>query len=422
MKNKTDFRVSVIGLGYIGLPTAAMFASRQIEVVGVDINHSVVEKINRGEIHIVEPYLEDIVKQTVTRGFLKATTKPEPADAFLIAVPTPFKKDTKEPDLSYIQSAACSIATVLQPGNLVILESTSPVGTTEKLECWLSAARPDLNFPGDKGEESDIRIAYCPERVLPGQVLHELIRNDRIIGGMTAKCSQEAAKLYDTFVEAECLIANNPRMAEMVKLTENSFRDVNIAFANEISMICDELEIDVWQLIKLANRHPRVNILQPGPGVGGHCIACDPWFIVASNPNTAKLIQAARNVNDTKPAWVEAKIMSALAEFQEQTPQKSGFRPKIACYGITFKPNIDDIRDSPALKIARTLCEAEVGHVLIVEPHLKELPESLKKAKLVEFSEAATSDIHVLLVDHDCFMNEARPDGKIVDARGLWQK
>ena len=284
MNNPLFKRISIIGLGYIGLPTAAMFASRKIEVVGVDVNQHAVDTINRGDIHIVEPDLDMVVHAAVSEGYLRATTIPEPAEAFLVAVPTPFKGNNHEPDLSYIESAAQAIAPVLQAGNLVILESTSPVGATEAMAGWLAEARPDLSFPQTHDEESDIRIAHCPERVLPGKVMQELITNDRVIGGMTTRCSELSASLYKSFVSGECVIASSPRVAEMAKLTENSFRDVNIAFANELSFICDKLDMDVWELIALANRHPRVNVLQPGPGVGGHCIAVDPWFIVSSAP------------------------------------------------------------------------------------------------------------------------------------------
>ncbi|RMD65830.1 UDP-N-acetyl-D-mannosamine dehydrogenase, partial [Candidatus Parcubacteria bacterium] len=304
--------VSVIGLGYIGLPTAAMLASRKIQVIGVDVNPQVVETINQGRVHFIEPELDIIVHAVVHQGYLRAATIPAPADAFLIAVPTPFKGD-REPDLGFVESAARTIAPVLKKGNLVILESTCPVGTTEEMARWLADARPDLAFPHQKGEDADINIAYCPERVLPGRVVHELVQNDRIIGGMTPRCVQRAIALYQIFVEGEC-IATDMRTAEMCKLTENSFRDLNIAFANELSIICDELGIDVWKLIRLANRHPRVNILQPGPGVGGHCIAVDPWFIVNRSPRAARLIRTAREVNDQKPYWVLEKIKRVVAE------------------------------------------------------------------------------------------------------------
>ena len=302
---RTFNTVSVIGLGYIGLPTAAAFASRKVNVIGVDVNQHAVDTINKGDIHIVEPDLDMIVHAAVTEGFLKATTTPEPADAFLIAVPTPFKKsnDNHEPDLSYIESASKAIASVLKKGDLVILESTSPVGATEQMAAWLAEARTDLTFPQTHGEDSDIRIAHCPERVLPGHVMRELVENDRVIGGMSTRCSEEAIALYKTFVAGECVVTN-ARTAEMAKLTENSCRDVQIAFANELSIICDELDIDVWELISLANRHPRINILQPGPGVGGHCIAVDPWFIVSKTPAMRRpLLALARTSRTVSISW-----------------------------------------------------------------------------------------------------------------------
>ncbi|ENM3886805.1 UDP-N-acetyl-D-mannosamine dehydrogenase, partial [Vibrio cholerae] len=303
--------ISIIGLGYIGLPTAAMFASRKKKVIGVDVNQHIVNTINKGKIHIVEPDLDMIVHAAVSEGYLKASTEVVSAEAFLIAVPTPFlpckEGEVPAPDLSYIEAASKAIAPVLKKGDLVILESTSPVGTTEQMAVWLAEARKDLTFPQTHGSSADINIAHCPERVLPGHVVRELVENDRVIGGMTEKCSLRAVELYKTFVQGECVITN-ARTAEMAKLTENSSRDVQIAFANELSIVCDKLGIDVWELIKLANRHPRVNILQPGPGVGGHCIAVDPWFIVSSTPEDAKLIHTARKVNDSKPEWVIDKV------------------------------------------------------------------------------------------------------------------
>jgi UDP-N-acetyl-D-mannosaminuronic acid dehydrogenase len=416
--------ISVVGLGYIGLPTAAVFASRKKKVIGVDVNQRAVDTINRGEIHIVEPDLDMVVHAAVTEGYLRATTKVETADAFLIAVPTPFKGD-HEPDLSYIESASKAIAPVLKQGDLVILESTSPVGATEQVSAWLAEARPDLSFPQTHGEDSDIRIAHCPERVLPGYVLRELVQNDRVIGGMTAKCSEAAVRLYKTFVEGECVITN-ARTAEMCKLTENSFRDVNIAFANELSIICDKLDINVWELIRLANRHPRVNILQPGPGVGGHCIAVDPWFIVSSTPEEAKLIRVARDVNDGKPHWVNDKVRLAVAEFLQENPEKTALDVTIACFGLAFKPDIDDLRESPALAITQKIAATHPGCVLAVEPNIEELPVKLAGKKLVLKSldhALAESDIFVLLVDHKVFKDipEAALRGrKIVDTRGVW--
>lgn len=413
-------RISVIGLGYIGLPTAAMFASRKIEVVGVDVNQHVVDTINKGEIHIVEPDLDMVVHAAVHEGYLRATTKPEPAEAFLIAVPTPFKGDNHDPDLSYIEAASRAIAPVLVPGNLVILESTSPVGATEAMAAWLAEARPDLTFPQTHGEASDIRIAHCPERVLPGKVMQELISNDRVIGGMTPWCHEQAAHLYKSFVTGECVIASGPRVAEMAKLTENSFRDVNIAFANELSLICDRLGMDVWELIRLANRHPRVNILQPGPGVGGHCIAVDPWFIVSSAPESARLIRTAREVNDSKPDWVLEKIHQAIGSHLMEQPSKAAGDVAVAVYGLAFKPDTDDLRESPALEITRRLATAHAGPLLVVEPNIGELPQGLERARLLSMAEARAAAIHVMLVDHREFRSSAHPGGHVVDARGVW--
>lgn len=414
--------ISVIGLGYIGLPTAAAFAQYGVNVIGVDVNKKAVEIINQGNIHIVEPDLDVVVKKCVNEGTLRATLTPEPADAFLIAVPTPFKGDDYEPDLSYIESATKAIAPVLQKGNLVILESTSPVGATEQMAEWLAQARPDLTFPQQKGEQSDIRIAHCPERVLPGQVMRELIENDRIIGGMTGKCSESAVALYKVFVQGDCIVTN-ARTAEMCKLTENSFRDVNIAFANELSIICDKLNINVWELISLANRHPRVNILQPGCGVGGHCIAVDPWFIVNKTPDLAKLIHTARLVNDGKPEWVVGKVNEAVIEALQKTG-KAINDIKIACLGLAFKPDIDDLRESPALKITEKLAEKYSGQILAVEPNVETLPAKLveKNIQLISLDEALNNaDVIVLLVDHREFKAvQSKPNAVVVDTKGGW--
>lgn len=412
--------ISVIGLGYIGLPTAAVFASRRVKVIGVDVNKLAVETINRGEIHIVEPDLDKVVQEAVNGGYLRASTTPEPADAFLIAVPTPFKGD-HEPDLSYIESASKAIAPVLKKGDLVVLESTSPVGATEQMAAWMAEARPDLSFPQTDGEASDIRIAHCPERVLPGQVLRELVENDRVIGGMTPKCSDEAVALYKTFVEGECVVTN-ARTAEMCKLTENSFRDVNIAFANELSMICDKLDINVWELIQLANRHPRVNILQPGPGVGGHCIAVDPWFIVNKTPEQVKIIKCARIVNELKPAWVIDKVRTEISEHLKQNPQMKDHEVKIACFGLAFKANIDDLRESPALAITCQLAESHTGSILAVEPHIENLPAITPSNLMLYDMESAIleADILLLLVDHNQFRNLNLKGKRFIDTRGIW--
>lgn len=418
--------ISVVGLGYIGLPTAAVIASRRKRVIGIDVNQKAVDIINRGEIHIVEPELDIVVRAAVKEGYLRATTRPEPADAFLIAVPTPFSQEEgkeKVPNLDYIKAASKSIAPVLKKNDLVILESTSPVGATEKMASWLAEFRPDLTFPQTHGEASDIRIAHCPERVLPGHVVRELVENDRVIGGMTAKCSARSKELYEIFVRGDCIITT-ARTAEMAKLTENSFRDVNIAFANEISFICDRLDINVWELISLANRHPRVKILQPGPGVGGHCIAVDPWFIVSQTPDLAQLIATARRVNDSKPGWVVEKVKTAIADLLQQDSGKAVADINIACLGLAFKPDIDDLRSSPALDIAKTLCDYHSGGVWLVEPNIQELPASLSKGALLPLEDAlAKADIVVLLVAHREFraFNYAEiHDQKLIDATGAW--
>lgn len=418
-------RISIIGLGYIGLPTAAVFASRKIEVIGVDVNRSAVDTINRGQVHIVEPDLDMVVHTAVKGGYLRATTVPEPADAFLIAVPTPFK-DGYQPDLHYIEAASKSIAPVLKKGDLIILESTSPVGATEQMASWLAAERPDLTFPQDHGEDSDIRIAHCPERVLPGHVLRELVQNDRVVGGMTRKCSDEAVALYKIFVEGDCIVTS-ARTAEMCKLTENSFRDVNIAFANELSIICDKLQINVWELIKLANRHPRVNILQPGPGVGGHCIAVDPWFIVSATPEDAKIIRTARQINDTKPEWVVNKIKEVVENLATTKNSCEKRAISIACLGLAFKADIDDLRESPALSIVKTLVDDGFSKIIAVEPNIENLPTCL--AGSVEFLtlDAALNNAEVILVlvDHKEFFGidwRALGAKVVIDTKGICSK
>ena len=408
-------RISVIGLGYIGLPTAAIIASRGVDVIGVEVNQHTVDIINQGEIHIVEPDLDIVVRSSVQTGKLKATITPEPADAFMIAVPTPFK-DNHQPDLSYIEAAAKAIAPVLEKGNLVILESTSPVGTTEKIAKWLEQARPDLTFPLDGRENADINVAHCPERVLPGYVLQELVSNDRVVGGLTTACAKKAVTLYELFVKGDCLITN-ARTAEMAKLTENSFRDVNIAFANELSLICDTLNINVWELVKLANRHPRVNILKPGPGVGGHCIAVDPWFIVSSDPANAKIIRTAREVNDSKPLYVVDRVREAAERFK---------KPVIACLGLSFKADIDDLRESPAMNIVEQLTTSIDGEILVVEPNINDLPSSLEgKVRKTELNKAINgADIVLLLVDHKEFRDiqaDMLHNCICIDTRGIWE-
>ncbi|MDP7928030.1 UDP-N-acetyl-D-mannosamine dehydrogenase, partial [Acinetobacter baumannii] len=401
--NKSFKHICVIGLGYIGLPTAATFAAHGIKVTGVDVNQHAVDMINQGKVHIVEPDLDALVRDVVAQGKLSAQTTPIEADAYIVAVPTPFKDDY-QPDLKYIEAASKALAPFLKKDNLVILESTSPVEATEQMSAWLSEARPDLSFPQQKGEEADILVAHCPERVLPGKVLQELISNDRIIGGMTPRCSKAACELYKTFVKGEC-IETNARTAEMCKLTENSFRDVNIAFANELSIICDKLDINVWELISLANRHPRVNILQPGPGVGGHCIAVDPWFIVAKTPEQARLIRTAREVNDAKPEWVIDQVKIKIAEFLQANPNKTIQDVTIACYGLAFKPDIDDLRESPALEITRKLANQGLN-ILAVEPNIEAYKDiDNENFQLVSIEESLHTDIKLILVKHSKFSN-----------------
>lgn len=425
MSNKGKFsKICIVGLGYIGLPTAAVFASNKLVVTGVDINKNTVAKVNKGQIHIIEPNLEDIVNTAVQNGYLSASEVPESADAFLITVPTPinFNKSnySPKPDLSFIKAAIESISVVLKSGDIVILESTSPVGTTELVENWLESLRPDLTFPTKYGEDSNIRIAYCPERVLPGNTINELVTNDRVIGGITNKCSKLAADLYSVFLKGECYLTN-AKTAEMTKLTENSCRDVQIAFANELSIICDDLGINVWELISLSNKHPRINILNPGPGVGGHCIAVDPWFIISKSPEETALIRTARDINDRKPEWVLDKIDKVTLEYLKENTDKSIDDIVVCCYGLSFKANIDDLRESPSLKIAAKISESHKGKVVVVEPNIEYIPEHITNLELVCMEDAFESaHIHILLVDHDEFKIDVLPKGKIIDTRGIW--
>jgi UDP-N-acetyl-D-mannosaminuronic acid dehydrogenase len=408
-------KISIIGLGYIGLPTAAIFADAGVEVLGVDVDERVIASINSGSPHFAEPKLDSLLRRVVDQGKLRASRQPEPADAFIIAVPTPFSAD-HAPDLQFVESAARAIAPVLKPGDLVVLESTSPVGTTEKLSQWLAEVRGDLSFPHQKGELSDIRVAHCPERVLPGRILEEVVNNPRVIGGITRRCSSAALSLYKLVVHGECH-ATNSRTAELAKLAENAFRDINIAYANELSMLCDSMHINVWELIELANLHPRVSILKPGPGVGGHCIAVDPWFIVHSNPVLAQLIATARQVNDRKPLWVVDKIAARASAFKS---------PLIACFGLSYKANIDDLRESPSIAIVKELAERNIGRLVVVEPNISKLSPQLMQlgVRLEDFNVALReADIAVLLVDHESFAWVDRnmlKDKVVIDTRGIW--
>jgi UDP-N-acetyl-D-mannosaminuronic acid dehydrogenase len=410
-------RVSVIGLGYIGLPTAAVIARAGMPVHGVDVSEAVVDTINRGEIHIEEVDLDGLVQGVVQRGLLRAGTQVEPADVFVIAVPTPFHKDGQHtPDVSHVLAAAESVATVLKPGDTIILESTSPVGTTEQVRDAIAARRADLALPGLTSGTPDVAIAYCPERVLPGRILEELINNDRSIGGITPRCARKALAFYKRFVRGTC-VTTDARSAEMTKLVENAYRDVNIAFANELSMVADAMGLDVWEVIRLANRHPRVNILSPGPGVGGHCIAVDPWFIVNGAPEQTPLIRTARGVNDGKIHHVIAHA-AALVEAHPQA--------RVACLGLAFKANIDDFRESPARLVAATLARRFGPRIRVVEPYAAQLPREFEGtgATQIDIDTALEDcDVLIVLVDHDVFKSVplAERAGKIVyDTRGIW--
>ncbi len=415
MASNANPSVAVIGLGYIGLPTAAVIARSGMAVLGIDVSAHVVETVNSGRIHIEEVDLDGLVQGVVSRGLLRASLTLEPADIFVIAVPTPFKDD-HVPDVSYVLAAARTIAPVLKAGDLIVLESTSPVGTTEQVRDAIAALRPDLKMPHAGNGAADVAIAYCPERVLPGRILVELINNDRCIGGITPRCARKALAFYRKFVRGAC-VTTSSRVAEMVKLSENAFRDVNIAFANELSVVADQLDLDVWEVIRLANRHPRVNILTPGPGVGGHCIAVDPWFIVHSAPEATPLIRTAREVNDAKVDHVIANA-SALIDAHPGVP--------VACLGLAFKANIDDFRESPALKVAATLAERFGPRIAIVEPHTDALPAAFAGtgAQLTDIDSAlADCAIFIVLVDHDIFKSvplDERADKHVYDTRGIW--
>lgn len=411
-------RLAILGLGYIGLPTAVAIATRGIDVIGVDINPKIVAAISRGEVPFVEPDLAVGVSGAVAMGRLVATTEVPEADAYIIAVPTPFNED-RTADLSYVKAAAEQIAPHLKSGNIVVLESTSPPGTTEMVGAWIGALRPDLKMPRDGQNGADIYVAHCPERVLPGRIMIEIITNDRVVGGLTPHCAEKAASIYRLFAQGEILLTD-AASAELAKLVENAYRDVNIAFANELSLISEALHIDVWEVIRLANRHPRVNILSPGPGVGGHCIPVDPWFIVSAAPGLAKLIKTAREVNDRRPHHVAEQVVMKAQRFRS---------PTIACLGLTFKANVDDARESPAIEvvglIAKALPEVEV---LAVDPYVETMPKHLEDHKNIRLENAYDAvdraDIVVLLVEHDPFkaIRHTRLGGKVVyDTRGAWR-
>ena len=411
-------RVCVLGLGYVGLSNAAILAGRGVEVVGVDVNPDRVETINSGASPLNEPGLDSLIADAVTFGYLIACGEPVPADAFVIAVQTPIGDDHK-PDISYVQAAVSCLAPVLQSGSLVVIESTCPVGTTEKVCGWLASARPDLTFPHANGDASDIRVAYCPERILPGRALEELIANDRVIGGVSPTCSAVAKRLYKIFVEGTCYVTN-ARTAELVKLAENAFRDVNIAFANEMSVVCDALDIDPWELIGLANRHPRVDILSPGPGVGGHCIPIDPWFIADTAPHLTPLIQAARQVNDGMPKVIADRVIAECKRLD---------KPVVVCLGLAYKSDVADLRESPAIAVIKHLQRRLRGQILVVEPFVSTLPAEIADdgaTKLVDLDDGlAAADVVVLLTDHSVFADispEPLASKVVIDSRGTWDR
>lgn len=410
--------IAVIGLGYIGLPTAVILASRGVQVIGVDVNPVTVDFVSRGELPFYEPDLATSLSGVVARGKLTATCETPVADAYVIAVPTPITPE-EAADLSCVHAAADALAPQLRPGAIVVLESTSPPGTTEAFSRALADARPDLSFPHDANDEPDVYVAHCPERVLPGRLMIEMIENNRLIGGLTPECAEKAADIYRLFSHGEIQLTD-ASSAEMAKLAENSFRDVNIAFANELSMICDKLELDVWDIIRMANRHPRVQILEPGPGVGGHCIAVDPWFVVGSAPEESVLIRAARTVNNSKPQHVLCQVLRTAGRFKD---------PVIACLGLSYKANVDDVRESPAVEIVAALAEELPSTTIMAcDPMLTRLPAALDALSNVTFGKVhevvAAADIVLLLVDHNAFRRLPRKvlDGKVVhDTRGIWR-
>ncbi|WP_371177436.1 UDP-N-acetyl-D-mannosamine dehydrogenase [Buchananella felis] len=415
VRNET---VCVVGLGYIGLPTAAVLAQAGYEVIGMDVSDRHVDAVNRGELPFVEAGLGEVVAEQVRAGRLRATKEVPPASAYIVAVPTPFKGDNHAADLSFIEAASRSIAPQLKGDELVILESTSPPSSTEFMAQVILSERPDLSLDGSQGR-AVVHFAHCPERVLPGRIMEEMVTNDRIVGGLTRAAAERARDLYASFCQGE-IVLTDARTAELAKLVENSFRDVNIAFANELSLLCEKLDIDVWELISLANRHPRVNILSPGPGVGGHCIAVDPWFIVSALPEQSRLIRTAREVNDAKPSFVIDQVKAAVAGKEQ---------PVIAAFGLAFKANIDDLRESPAVAITAALArELPQARVLAVEPHVTELPKQLAGLANVELADARAAlevaDVAVLLVDHAAFapLGQCLPTSlPVVDTRGFWR-
>lgn len=408
-------KVCIIGLGYIGLPTAVLAATK-FEVYGFDIDPEIIKIINSGKAHFYEPNLDKLLKKNISEGRFVSGNVIEACDIYIICVPTPFTANGphKKPDLSYVDVATESISSVLKKGDLIILESTSPVGTTESIRDKLSGLRNDLELYKEK---PDVSIAYCPERVLPGKMLDELISNDRIIGGLNHECAKRATAFYKTFVEGDC-IETTSRMAEMVKLTENSCRDSQIAFANELSILADKMEIDIWELIYLANKHPRINILNPGPGVGGHCIAVDPWFLISEYPESTRFLYQARKTNKFKEEWVVKKIQEKVKELISTKNCLKEENITIALYGLTYKPNVNDIRESPALNIAEKIASLHKGRVLGIDPNLKTLKTNTKLQFLSIKDAKQEADIEVILVNHEQFNNIEFKKNSLIDTTG----
>lgn len=408
----------MVGLGYIGLPTAALLALRGFDVVGIDTSPEVLKTLTEGKVHIAEPDLDVSVSAAIKSGALAVSPEPCPADVFIIAVPTPLINESV-PDISFVEGATREVSKYLKSGDLVVLESTCPVGTTQKVAEWIAEERNDLVLPHQDEKKPDISVAHCPERVLPGQIMKELVENDRTIGGISRACTEKAKEFYQDFVQGQCF-PSDAATAEMVKLTENAYRDVNIAFANELSLLADKHGVNVWELIKLANRHPRVNVLNPGPGVGGHCIAVDPWFLVASDPERANLIRTAREVNDNKPRFVVDQVKHSLEGVD---------KPQITCLGLTFKADVDDLRESPAVEICLELARIKTATISVVEPHIEALPISFSDHPNVHITRAetaiTTADTIVLLVDHSQFRDiPSRFDithSHVIDTRGIWE-
>lgn len=421
--NKT--KVCVVGLGYIGLPTALVLSSAGYRVFGCDIDTKAVDDLNSGRPHILEPGVREFLESALAAGHFSASERPVPSDIYMIAVPTPYVateargEQVKRCDLTYVESAVRMLAPLLKSGDSVILESTSSIGATNKIVRLLTELRPDLRFPEKGKTGQEIAIAYCPERVIPGNTFNELVNNDRIIGGVTHDCAEQVGKFYGTFVNGECLLTS-AETAEMAKLTENAFRDVNIAFANELSMICDDVNVDVWELVELANRHPRVNILEPGPGVGGHCIAVDPWFLAEASPDISALVTTARRVNDRKPMWVCEKIMDLVGDYRNQSIGEPREAVTVGLFGMAFKPNIDDFRESPSIDIAKNLMRLDDSILLVgIDPMTTET--SICGVPMVPLIEALDQvDIAVLLVAHDEFINKKPRTQFVVDFKGVW--